>query len=383
MDETAFGGLETMPEQTGDMRNPERDYEGKTFEENDSPAPIPPKDIIAYNEQRSCFDIVQMYSRGRLRIDPEFQRRFVWKKPMQTQFIDSLLKRLPIPSMCIAYDREAEERIVVDGRQRMETIVQFLQNGEDSWKLAKLDDVDEHLSNKTLAEIRKNKPEYFDRIGEHSLPITVLDCNMGKEDHMEYIFTIFHRLNRGGDKLNNQEIRNCIFSGTLNRMLHSLDKAEQWRVLNYREVDENDDDKDRFKGQELILRFFAFLYRGKEAYKGGMARFLNDFMGEHRNEAEIPLQEKEATFRRVVETLGKAFDNKKPNERIPANVMYPVMVGIAKNIDALERMSSAEILTRYQRVRKEELFSEQSGLASRKMVHERLQIAENVFGEPA
>jgi hypothetical protein len=39
---------------------------------------------------------------------------------------------------------------------------------------------------------------------------------------MEYLFTIFHRLNTGGMKLNNQEIRNCIFNGKFNAFFEGI-----------------------------------------------------------------------------------------------------------------------------------------------------------------
>ena len=60
---------------------------------------VPPADIIAYNELRSCADLFRMHEQGILEIQPEFQRDIVWKGPDQTRFIDSLIKHLPIPSM--------------------------------------------------------------------------------------------------------------------------------------------------------------------------------------------------------------------------------------------------------------------------------------------
>lgn len=39
---------------------------------------------------------------------------------------------------------------------------------------------------------------------------------------MNYLFTIFHRLNSGGSKLTNQEIRNCIYNGDLNNLLKEI-----------------------------------------------------------------------------------------------------------------------------------------------------------------
>ena len=91
---------------------------------------VPPTDIVAYNELRSCADLYRMHTDGILDIHPDFQRNFIWKTADQTRFIDSLVKQLPIPSMCFAYDFKQNKWIVIDGLQRISTIVKFL-NGND------------------------------------------------------------------------------------------------------------------------------------------------------------------------------------------------------------------------------------------------------------
>ncbi len=66
--------------------------ENETFEEDDS-TEIPPADIVAYNELRSCADLFRMYKDGILEIRPIFQREIVWTAPAQTRFIDSLVNK--------------------------------------------------------------------------------------------------------------------------------------------------------------------------------------------------------------------------------------------------------------------------------------------------
>ncbi|MFM6408470.1 MAG: DUF262 domain-containing protein, partial [Microcystis sp.] len=90
--------------------------EEKYLEEEDD-VDFPPIDIIAYNEQRSCSDLVRMYQKKQLVIDPDFQRDVVWTDPQQTRFIDSLMKQLPIPSMCISLDYKTDKRYIIDGLQ--------------------------------------------------------------------------------------------------------------------------------------------------------------------------------------------------------------------------------------------------------------------------
>ena len=95
---------------------------------------LPPSDIVAFNELRSCADLFRMHESKQLTIQPDFQRDIVWTNPDQTRFIDSLVKELPIPSMCISFDHGTGERLVIDGLQRMATILKFL--GKEPWKLS-------------------------------------------------------------------------------------------------------------------------------------------------------------------------------------------------------------------------------------------------------
>ena len=193
------------------------EQEDRSFEEDDSPD-IPPPDIVAYNESRSCADLYRMYTQGLLEIQPEFQREIVWKGPAQTRFVDSLIKQLPIPSLCFSLDYKSQRWQVIDGLQRMSSIIRFL-GGDPTWTLSRLDDIDSALSGVAAKRfLDKDSPLHGlrQRVENLTLPITVLRCDYSKKSHTSYLFTIFHRLNTGAMKLNNQEIRNCIYAGRLN-----------------------------------------------------------------------------------------------------------------------------------------------------------------------
>src|SRR5262249_54912236 len=132
---------------------------------------VPPSDIVAYNELRSCADLFRMYDEGSLLLDPAFQRDFVWKPTDQTRFIDSLIKALPIPSLCFAYDFKQTKWIVIDGLQRISTIVRFLGGGD--WKLARLEDIDPQLGGVSAATFKNAKEgaqkQIFNRVQNQTL----------------------------------------------------------------------------------------------------------------------------------------------------------------------------------------------------------------------
>ncbi len=339
----------------------------------------PPADIVAYNELRSCADLLRMHEDGSLEIQPDFQRDFIWKSTDQTRFIDSLIKQLPIPSMCFAYDFRQNIWMVIDGLQRISTIIRFL-SGED-WKLAKLDDIDAVLGGKSAATIKLAKSgelrQIYLRVQNQTIPINVLRCDFTKKKHNEYLFTIFHRLNSGGTKLNNQEIRNCIYSGAFNDALREMDLDANWRAINNMQLGENY----RFQKQEAILRFFAFLDE-RERYKGSISKFLNDYMFKYREADATFLSAKLAILQRVAKVLAEKILTERPVPRIPGTVLEAVMIGVATNIDRLEQMPAADARARYEAMRAHESVSEEQlaeGLSKKDKVDARLNASIGIF----
>lgn len=299
----------------------------------------PPKDVVAFNELRSCADLYRLYKEGVLDIQPEFQRDVVWKLPEQTVFIDSLIKQLPIPSMCFSLDFNTQKWQVVDGLQRMTSIVNFLDEKKE-WRLSRRSDINSKISGRTNFDIKDGDEEtsiLYRKIQNLSLPITVIRCDLTKADHSEYLFTIFHRLNSGGSRLNHQEIRNCIYSGPFNDLLRDLDKSSKWKVIKNLLPAKGA----RFRSIELILRFFA-LYKGEEKYTGNMPAFLNTFMRDNRKIDIALSQELSQLFNETVELLLRAADNAK-EKKVGYTLFEAALIGIAHNRNHLRNTNDVII----------------------------------------
>jgi hypothetical protein len=162
--------------------NPEidlRELEDLTFREIDGFS-VPPADLIAYNELRSCADLFRMFRERQLEISPQFQREIVWPAPVQTRFIDSLVKQLPIPTMCFSLDYKSQKWQVIDGLQRMWSIIRFLRG--DNWRLSRLEDVDPAISGQWVPSFLEDfdLQRYYSRVQNLSLPITVIRCDYSK-----------------------------------------------------------------------------------------------------------------------------------------------------------------------------------------------------------
>ena len=353
------------------------EIETQTFYEDDS-LEIPPPDVIAYNELRSCADLYRMYNQRILEIQPEFQREIVWKNPSQTRFIDSLIKQLPIPSMCFSLDYKTERCQVIDGLQRMATIIRFL-SGEP-WTLSRLEDIDPKLSGQHSSKFIDDNSElhaYYTRVENLTLPITVLRCDYSKKSHSNYLFTIFHRLNTGGMKLNNQEIRNCIYAGPFNCLLKKLNRDPKWMKLNKMKKNIGY----RFTKQELILRLFAFHDSYKE-YGGRLARFLNEYMDDNKNLDEESIEEKRNLFSRTVDiAFRKVFEGKIP-PKMSISVLEALLVGVSFNLDYLESQTDNHIKDLFKKLQSHEELSEErlsEGLSGKTRVINRLTAAKQVL----
>jgi len=157
----------TRSQQTASIQ----ELEKRSFENDDTPD-LPPADIIAYNELRSCADLFRMYTQKSLITRPEFQREIVWKTPAQTRFIDSLIKQLPIPSMCFSLDYKRQEWQVIDGLQRIWSIIHFL--SDQTWTLSDLDDIDPKISGQPVSKFHNEHSslhEYYQRVQNLTLPM--------------------------------------------------------------------------------------------------------------------------------------------------------------------------------------------------------------------
>jgi uncharacterized protein with ParB-like and HNH nuclease domain len=69
-------------------------------------------------------EIMSMYEREEIIIDPDFQRLFRWDTYQKTRFVESILIGIPVPPIFVAED-ELGRWELVDGLQRISTIFSF------------------------------------------------------------------------------------------------------------------------------------------------------------------------------------------------------------------------------------------------------------------
>lgn len=273
---------------------PEEDDVAVVGDDDENPDLIEDKpvrfDISSYGWDVDVDGLVKRMNRQGIYV-PGFQRGFVWSKSDKSQFVESLILGLPVPTLFLARDSETENRLnIIDGQQRLRTLQSYL-NGE--FALSGRDISGDlrglfHSSRRAEFGDRKAYPKakILSPADERTLEDAVVhsivirpnprddDENLGRE-YNRAIIQIFKRLNTTGKALQPQEVRASIFYGTLLDLIQDLNLDEHWRAL-FGPV------HGRMKDQEAITRALALFVDG-EIYTAPMPRFLDNFMENHRN----------------------------------------------------------------------------------------------------
>lgn len=144
----------------------------------------------------SIGELVNLYKDYDLEIYPEFQRIYRWTDEQKSKLIESILLGIPLPSIFVS-QREDGVWDVVDGEPLppLELLsTKYLPSLQGKvWK-------DE---NNLSREIDSDIKRIFKR---EKLDIKIIK----RESEGDTKFELFQRLNTGGTKLSDQEVRNCI-----------------------------------------------------------------------------------------------------------------------------------------------------------------------------
>lgn len=159
----------------------------------------------------SIQEIYQKIKGGRLDLSPEYQRNEIWKGDKQTAFIESLFMGIIVPPIYVVEIpgiNILEDSIyeVVDGKQRLTTINEFLTNNL-RLETKYLEYYSDWFGRKLFNDIRE---EYSTMASE--LLSSVLDIYVITANSPEFTkYDIFSRLNKGAEKLKVNEIRKAIY----------------------------------------------------------------------------------------------------------------------------------------------------------------------------
>ncbi|MCJ0830504.1 DUF262 domain-containing protein [Acinetobacter sp. NIPH1876] len=299
----------------------------------------------------SIGELINLYDDGELDIHPEFQRVYRWSEEQKSKLIESILLGIPLPSIFVAQRKDGIWD-VVDGLQRISTILSFL---------GKLKDED----GKLLKPLTLQKTKYLSALenkvweNPHS-PESEVDIEIKRIFKREKIdikiikresdndtkFELFQRLNTGGSKLSDQEVRNCMLL-MQNREAYFWLKDLTTNAEFSNTLPISDKQTEECYDQELATRFFIQRYSDEKIRKEhtDVAPYLNAELNRifqekssfnYNHEKEVFLH----TFRIASSALGedafKKFNHTKEKYEGPLSlpVFEAMSVALSKLIES-------------------------------------------------
>lgn len=243
------------------------DPEGLDAPDSGTWGSYPLDSVFVRTEQRTLAEVVKRIQQGRYKLDPEFQRDFVWKADRQSRLIESCLMRIPLPVFYVAEEKSGRI-VVVDGLQRLTTFTMYLENKFALTGLASDGDEKHPLQGKRFGDLPLHLQE---RIEDTQLTLYILDAKAPERAKLD----IFDRVN-SGVPLSRQQMRNSLYSGPATEWLRDAASGKPFQKATGGSLDPLS-----MRDREAINRFCAFYLLGFEAYKSGdMDGFLAEALSE-------------------------------------------------------------------------------------------------------
>lgn len=217
-------------------------------------------------------------------LQPEYQRRLRWDNKKKSRLIESFIMNVPVPPVFL-YEKELGQFEVMDGQQRLNAIADFFSGnfaleGLEIWPA---------LNGRNYGGLPPLVRRGLDRAKISAITL-MSDNSSNNEDSIDLRAQVFERLNTGGERLNQQELRNSLYSGSFNSLLIELSKlqtfTELWEIPNHQDNTREDGSPSaellantlfkRMTDVEIVLRFFAF--RESERLSGSVRAMLDGTM---------------------------------------------------------------------------------------------------------
>ena len=193
--------------------------------------------VIDKNITKTVYKVSDFLSFQRSRslvLSPNFQRRSVWKPAAKSYFIDTVIRGFPVP---IIFLREQTNlttlepiREVVDGQQRLRTLITFIEPEilrdfdpkSDTFTIKKTHNAE--FGGKSFKDLSTRIKK---RILNYEISVHVLPSDTDDRE----ILQIFARMNSTGVKLNPQELRNAEYYGEFKGLAYNLayEQLNRWR----------------------------------------------------------------------------------------------------------------------------------------------------------
>ena len=331
------------------------------------------------NLDMSFGEIMSMYEKDEIIINPDFQRLYRWSEYQKTRFIESVIIGIPVPPIFVAENATGRWELV-DGLQRLSTVFSFFGILKDTpdknnWVLGAGDliqNLDGYNCSQLPLKIQLN-------IKRSACRVEIIKWN----SRYDLRFELFNRLNTGGAPLTNQEIRNSLYREISSEFNDFLKRLAQYNNF-IKTVDIPQEQIDQLYLEELVLRFLS-LYKNKDNVKSSIAQHMTDFMKNAVVNKDFNYELYETIFNRTFDILvpygSQVFRSK--NNAFSTAIYDTVTIGIAENIHLYGSIKPSVLRAKIEEVKSDTIYQKMvrsGGNNSIQRVKKRLEFSKEIFG---
>lgn len=258
--------------------------------------------------------IVAKYAKEQIFV-PHYQRNFVWKSDEKSRFIESVFLGVPIMPFLVSVSGEEAELEIIDGSQRIRTLVEYCQGDLKLRGLQKLSELNGTFFSE-LSESRKNKFLLRD------FRFHVVTDKANQDIRAD----IFNRVNTSANKLKSSEIRKGAYQGEFYEFIIECSKSEIFRKV----CPIPDSKVKRGEYEELALRFFAYA-NSYMNFKHDVAPFLDEYLKSQNKgfNKEVLRRDFDAVMRFVENNFAPPYFARKGRDNATPRVRFEALsVGI-------------------------------------------------------
>jgi hypothetical protein len=261
---------------------------------------------VVYATDWTVETILSQIKRKNIIINVRFQRRDAWNITEKSRLIESMFLGIPIPPIVLAEAKDARGKfLVIDGKQRLLTLMQFCGVSEGKNNLFKLRNLEVlfNLKNKSIDDL-ENDFELNESLTQF-LNYPIRSYIIRNWPNNDFLYMIFVRFNTGTKPLSPHELRQALFPGPFVDFLEEATNNSKAIKMLFKS---NEPDF-RIRDVELLLRYISFSFFISE-YSGNLKKFLDDTC--FRLNREWPEKEKQIKnqlnlFEHSIEAAGEIF----------------------------------------------------------------------------
>jgi hypothetical protein len=260
-------------------------------------------------------EILGWKQENRLELRPDFQRKAVWSPAAKVLLIDSVLTGVPIPKVLLKGELRGTQtyRIVIDGQQRISTILSFIAN-------------DFALNRPYDGEYKRLKFSQLPDAAKQKILNYRIDVNEIRDATDDEIREIYHRLNKYTFSLTAQEMRRADFPGDF------LDMAEKLAQLEFFEDSRifTRASSKRMADVEFVSELLVLLLDGPQDKKVSLDDFYVNFATWENNHKQAT----EEKFLQIISDISLIFSSELilPKSRFRQKADFYGLFGVIRNL---------------------------------------------------